>query len=318
MNLDTLAKTAGDVADPTTESLLAGRRQLDQAIAGAGARVAAVRRNRRPRRWGASILAGAAAVTAALIAVPLVVATPASAESVLLAAAEGAGEQVDEAIGAEYWHVVSEVEYPETGEFTREVWMGRTADSILIDGITEAYAASVGEPVTEALPMSLDGPARFISEAQLTWDDLADLPTDAGELEAYLRQVAEASQADPDEVIWGSVVALLLESPASPELRRAVWNVAASVPDVELLGDMTDAAGRPGTAIERNQLEDNWYRELYILDPSDGTLLEAQSIDAEGTVVWRTTLIEQGPADTAPEAQPFFCGGPDSLSGESC
>lgn len=318
MNLDTLAKTAGDVADPTTESLLAGRHQLDQAIAGAGARVAAVRRNRRPRRWGASILAGAAAVTAALIAVPLVVATPASAESVLLAAAEGAGEQVDEAAGAEYWHVVSEVEYPDTGEFTREVWMGRSADSILIDGMPAAYSTAVGEPVRPTLPMSLDGPARFIAEAQLSWDDLADLPTDAGELETYLRQLAEASQDDADDVVWDSVITLLLESPASPELRRAVWNVAASVPDVELLGDMTDAAGRPGIAIERDQLEDNWVRELYILDPSDGTFLEAQSIDAEGTVVWRSTLIEQGPADTAPEAQPFFCGGPDSVSGKSC
>ena len=317
MNLDTLAKTAGDVSDPTTESLLAGRHQLDQAIASAGARVSAVRRSRRPRRWGVSVLAGVAAVSAALIAVPLVVAEPASAESVLLAAAEGAGEQVDEAAGAEYWHVVSEVEYPETGEFTREIWLGRTADSILMFGLPSPFKGADGETVMEVRPESLDGPARFISEAQLSWDDLSDLPTDAGELETYLRQVAEASQSDPDDVLWDSVVALLLESPASPELRRAVWNVAASVPDVELLGDMTDAAGRPGIAIERDQLEDNWVRELYILDPSDGTFLEAQSIDAEGTVTWRTTLIEQGPADTAPEAQPHFCG-PGSESGKSC
>jgi hypothetical protein len=317
MNLDTLAKTAGDVADPTTESLLAGRRQLDQAIAGAGARVAAVRRNRRPRRWGASILAGAAAVTAALIAVPLVVATPASAESVLLAAAEGAGEQVDEAIGAEYWHVVSEVEYPETGEFTREVWMGRTADSILIDGFPVTDDGAPGGQVRTIQPESLGGPAVFISNQQITWDELEALPTDADELGSYLRQLAQTSGGDVDDVLWESIGELLLESPASPSLRRAAWNVAASIPDVELLGDMTDAAGRPGVAVERDQLEDNWYRELYILDPSDGTLLEAQSIDAEGTVVWRTTLIEQGPADTAPEAQPFFCG-PGSVSGESC
>ena len=317
MNLDTLAKTAGDVADPTTESLLAGRHRLDQAVTGASARVAAVRRSRRPRRWGASILAGAAAVTAALISVPLVVATPASAESVLLAAAEGAGEQVHEADGAEYWHVVSEVEYPETGEFRREIWLGRTADSILIDGMPPADPAAVGDSARAPRPMSLDAPARFIFQAQITWDEVAELPTDAGELEAYLRQVAERSQSDPDQVIWDSVVELLLESPASPELRRAVWNVAASVPDVELLGDMTDAAGRPGIGIELDQLKDNWLRERYILDPSDGTLLEAQSIDAEGTVTWRTTLIEQGPADTAPEAQPHFCG-PGSESGKSC
>src|SRR4051812_46071752 len=131
MNIDTLAKTTGDIDFPTPERLAAGRHQLDVAIHAADVRVTTVLRRRRRRRRGVSALAGAAAAAAtAVFAMPLFPAVPASAEEVLLAAADAAGQQVDEAAGAAYWHVTSEVDYPYTEPFRREKWVSRSGESI--------------------------------------------------------------------------------------------------------------------------------------------------------------------------------------------
>lgn len=326
MNLDTLAKAAGDVAEPTPDNLAAGRYRLDGAIDAAGMRVAALRRGRRQRRWGISALVGAAAA-GVLLAVPLFTAGPASAEGVLLAAADAAGRQADVAAGAPYWHVASEVDYPTTEPFRREIWQARDGQSILRDEMLAAQAAAAAG--TSTLDPALirteglvnEGPVQsaifVVGGEVLTWQDLDALPTDATELGAFLREKVSGHQAGEDNELWESVTGLLQESPASPALRRALWQVAASIPDVELVGAMTDSAGRHGTAVERNQLDQGWYRVLYILDPADGTLLETQDIDAEGTVVYRWTLLEQGPSDTAPAAQPPLCG-PGSDSGRSC
>ncbi|WP_066460859.1 CU044_5270 family protein [Sanguibacter suarezii] len=319
MNLDTLAQKAGDVAGPTPDALVAGRQQMDAAITAASARVTAVRRSRRPRRWGIAALAGAAATAVAVLAVPLFGASPASAEEVLLAAAEAAGQQVDEAAGAAYWHVVSEVYYPDTQPFPREIWQGRFEESVLSNGLNAALAAGDGA-LDPALIRAegIDGPAAFgIAGGVLSWEDLEALPTDAAELEAHLRKMASGQESGEENALWESVTALLVESPASPALRRALWQVAANMPDVELVGAMTDSAGRQGTAVERNQLDAGRDRAVYILDPTDGTLLEIQNIDADGKVVYRLTQLDQQPSMTAPVPQPPICG-PGSVPEHSC
>ena len=151
----------------------------------------------------------------------------------------------------------------------------------------------------------------------LSWEDLEVLPTDPVALETHLRAMVSGHESGEENELWERVTGLLRESPASPALRRALWQVAVNMPDVELLGAKTDSAGRQGTAIQRNQLDVDWFRVVYILDPSNGTLLEVQNIDADGDVVSRQTELEQGPSDSAPEAQPPLCG-PDSVDGRSC
>lgn len=316
--LDALAARAGDVGEPAPSALVAGRHHLDRAIDAADARVTAVRRSRRPRRWGITALAGAAAATAVL-AVPLLSAGPASAEEVFLAAAEAAGQQADVAAGAAYWHVVSEVAYPDVDPFRREIWQGRTAPSVLRDeeAATRAAAGGALDPAL-VLAESLGGPASFtVAGEQLTWQDLEDLPTDPAELEALLRSKVDGHPAGEEGELWESVTGLLMESPASPELRRALWQFAASMPDVEVLGAMTDAAGREGIGVERDQLDDEWYRAVYVLDPTTGALLEARDVAADGTVVFRLTQLEEGPVATAPALDPPRCG-PGSVPEISC
>lgn len=319
MNLDTLAATAGAVADPTPAQLAAGRHRLDASVHAASLRVAAVRRGRSPRRWVIQAIAGAAAVGAAVLTLPLLSAGPASAETVLLAAADAAGRQVDAAAGAAYWHVTSEVDYPDTEPFRREIWQGRTGETVLRDEIDAAFETG-GGPIDpdRVRTKGLGEPATFVVGGHaLTWQDLEELPTDATQLRAVLMDWVRGHPSGEDNELWESVTGLLRESPASPALRRALWQVAASIPDVELVGTVTDAIGREGTAIERNQLDAGWYRVVYVLDPHDGTLLETRDVRADGTVAYRATEISREPSATAPATQPPLCG-PGSVPAHSC
>ncbi|MBU5422554.1 CU044_5270 family protein [Cellulomonas hominis] len=321
MNLDSLVKVAGDVGDVTPRDLEAGRRALGRAMQAADARVLAARR-RRQRRRGLGALVGAAAAAAAVVVAPLLAAGPASAEEVLLATAAAAGEQPDETADAAYWHVVSEVDYPDTEPFRREIWQARTGVSVLRDASVAAEAARAAG--TTALDpalirtQGLDDSATFVVGGDvLTWSDLESLPTDAGELETVLRAKVGDHPSGDDNELWESVTGLLRESPASPELRRALWQVAAGIPGVELLGSATDSAGREGTALERDELDQGWYRMVYILDATDGTLLETRNIDADGAVVYRSTALTQGPSATAPAEQDPVCG-PGADRARSC
>lgn len=320
MSLDTIARVAGDVADPAPEVLGAARGRFDAAVGAAELRVSAVRRGRRRRRV-AGILTAAAATTGVAVIAPLLTAAPASAEAVLLAAAESAGHQVDETAGAPYWYVRSEVDYPEIEPATREIWKGRTGESVLRDEADARSAAAVVGEDPSSVEVRTEGfgaPATFsVGDQVLRWEDLDALPVDAGALGEALRDMVAGHPAGEDNVLWEGVTDLLRESPASPSLRRALWQVAANVPGVELVGEDTDAFGRAGTAIERNMLAEGWYREVFVLDPGDGRMLEWRMLNADGGVVYRWTLIEQGPSDAAPVPQPPICG-PGSESGKSC
>jgi len=92
---------------------------------------------------------------------------------------------------------------------------------------------------------------------------------------------------------------LLRESPASPALRKALWEVAARIPGVTLVGNVTDAAGRAGVAVRRGD-------QGYTFDPETGRLLE-ESVgsstavaEAPGGSLYRATYLDQGPSDSAP------------------
>lgn len=314
MNLETLAKAAGAVPDADPNTLAAARHQLDRAINASDTRVTVLRRSRNRRRWGATLLASAA-VTGAVFAGPVINAAPASAQEVMLAAADAAGDQFDEVGEAPYWHVVSEEEVPGVEPFRRETWVGRNGDWIYRSEEDAArHAAKTGGPLdpehirTEIYPGEDD-----------TFEVVEALPTDPGRLEAALRakireygpEEGEESEGwDPDAELMGQVVELLFENPASPSLRQAAWEVAATIPDVEVIGDLTDSFGRRGTALEwvSNPLEDQ--RSVVIIDPSSGIILEERYI--RGTEnVGRWTLVEQGPTATVPEAdcEPGTVGG---------
>jgi hypothetical protein len=298
MDLDALLRETRDVPDPGSDVLTTTRARLDAATAAAGLRVAALRRaheRRRRQRVVLSVLVGAAASAALVLAPTLDLpgrdpsGTAAAAQTLLLAA-DAAGEQTGDWPEAPYWHSVAEYRDPTRGDTVsrREVWMSRDGVSILVDqGVDDGKTIGLG-------------PASFPAGARaLTWDELDALPTDAAALERELRAGIGGTSKDDDDAMFVMVGDLLRESPASPALRRALWEVAARIPGIALVGAVEEAAGRPGVAVERGA-------QRYVLDPDDGRLLE-ESMDLGGSA-FRYTHLEQGPAQAAPAAPPLPAG----------
>lgn len=268
MDLDTLLATTSDVdADPVV------LQRVSASLQGASPL----------RRRRARSLALVAAAAAAVVAVPVVglgghrPAASADAAQVLLAAGRAAGAQQGDWQSAAYWHSVSR--YSQGGPVqTRETWIGHRAPGVLKD--SGVQPGSVVPLEVALFPAGGSG---------ITWDGLWDLPTEPGALERRLREGIDGAGPDDDSELFTIVGDLLRESPAPPALRRALWEVAARVPGVELVGAVTDGAGRSGTAVER-------HGQRYVLDPQTGRLLE------ESEASWRATYLEQGPADSAPAA----------------
>ncbi|MGH3690496.1 MAG: CU044_5270 family protein, partial [Microbacterium sp.] len=79
--------------------------------------------------------------------------------------------------------------------------------------------------------------------------DTRDLPTDTSELLNLIAgQVAE-EDLPPAVAIFQRTGELLTAADAPPDLRAALYRVAAGLPGVQLVGDVRDPLGRPGTGV---------------------------------------------------------------------
>lgn len=278
---------------------------------------------RPPRRQPTSVLRRWATVGAALlasVAVALVATTPASAEQVLLEASRNAANQP--APSGEYLYMRFQADDRYTFPYEREVWLSRD-DAVLRDQSDVSFMAfydgkdGFDPSLARVMDLTEDGKTyTFGNGESLTWDELAELPTEPGALERRLTDGLQPSGHGDRWDLWGHVVSLLLESPASPDLRRALWQVLAAAPGTELLGTMTDSAGRPATGIEADFMEEIGERDVLLIDPSDGTLLESRTY-SDGGLAYRVTMLERSYRDVAPDVDPPRCG-PGSVPYISC
>jgi hypothetical protein len=313
MDLDTLLRDTASVPDPTPHDLAAGRAALDVATAISARRVVAVRHMKRRGLGLSAILAAAASL--ALVFGPLHNPDPSpiaasrtvapgtsqpapnptvdKGEStppatlnislVLFRAATAAGAQPGGWPDAAYWHTISTYHQGSGPTQRRESWMGHKTGGALND-------PRVG---SGSIPLDVGLFGGF------TWDQLYALPTDSRALETKLRATSLNGGRDDNTELFTLVGALLAESPAPPALRKGLWQIAARIPGVTLVGAVKDSAGRPGVEIRRGD-------EGYILDPKDGQLLEQYEgtpepvPEAPGGTNWRSTILEQGPANSAP------------------
>jgi hypothetical protein len=291
MDLDTLLRTSAAVPDPAPAALHRGRAALESAaLEAATYRSSALRaRRRRTRRLGITALVATAAA-AALVVVPTLGTgggSSAQAAEVLRRTAVAAGEQPGGWPDAAYWHSVSTYRQGVGPDATREIWIAHDGTGVLRSGSAPGEVIPLGKGAFPA------------GGTSLSWDDLYALPTEPTALEAVLRAGIHGAGKDDDSELFTIVGDLLRESPASPALRKALWEVAARVPGVTLIGPVTDSVGRPGTAVQRGD-------QRYVVDPSDGRLLEESSgspgpvAEAPGGADWRATYLEQGPAESAP------------------
>jgi hypothetical protein len=148
----------------------------------------------------------------------------------------------------------------------------------------------------------------------MTAQQVRDLPTDAGELRAYLvehRAVQRDEPQDPDALaqvvdayLFNRAVMLLGEVPAPPGVRAAALRLIADLGGVEKTGTVTDPLGRPGIGITLVTRTGKWAdtAEL-VVDASTGTLLGSRHIGTEEDTVVKQSyfaVVSSSWTDAAP------------------
>jgi hypothetical protein len=107
------------------------------------------------------------------------------------------------------------------------------------------------------------------------------LPTDPGALFAYLEKQAAGKGNGLHLEMFTLIGDSLREAYTTPEQRSALYEVAARLPGVELVGKTADHAGRPGVAVAMSDPV-NKLREELIFDPRSGALLGEQETTLPG------------------------------------
>jgi hypothetical protein len=180
---------------------------------------------------------------------------------------------------------------------TREAWIGTdgsgrivwtTGQATFPSPEDQAAWVAAGSPDLEELDT---GDERY-GPGELHFLDLAGLPTDPGELLAVIeeREIVGGPEGD-----WESFVIvgdLLRETYAPPDLRAALYEVAANLPGVEYIGNAKDASGRPGVAVAHTH---RGVRRELIFDPQTAVLLGENQVMVDPD----ETGLEIGP-DTYP------------------
>ena len=184
----------------------------------------------------------------------------------------------------------------------REIWQGPTGGLIretsappqFLSALDREHWIAAGRPQVSA-PSSTQElpPARAL-----------DLPTNPDALYAKLHDEAVGNANGTEMEMLTEVGDALRETAASPALRASLYEVAARIPGIELLGPTTDRLGRHGVAVAYSSSDAHERHEL-IFDPRTSALLGEQyeSLDGNvfgypgGTVTGYATYISTGVVD---------------------
>jgi len=181
--------------------------------------------------------------------------------------------------------------------FVRETWMGAQSRLRETDGKAEfvtvqdrANWIAAGKPDFFGDPgTSVDSLGRYVP---------LDLATDPGALFAELEAQAVGQGTGLYHEMFVLVGDDLRETSTSPAQRAALYDVAARIPGVELIGNVTDSTGRPGVAVAMTD-QTSHVRQVLVFDPKTSQLLaEEQRVVAgnefgwpSGTLMGSTTYL---------------------------
>ncbi|MGH9071009.1 MAG: CU044_5270 family protein [Acidimicrobiales bacterium] len=131
--------------------------------------------------------------------------------------------------------------------------------------------------------------------------NLAALPTDPANLGAEIKQRKVVDGPRGNGESFKIIGELLAQAGATPMLRSALYEVAAALPGVNLVGPTRDPLGRSGVAVA---FTENGQNHELIFDPQTSTLLASEdfvtgptSLDldvASGTLIGSTTYVATG------------------------
>jgi hypothetical protein len=159
---------------------------------------------------------------------------------------------------------------------------------------------------------------------ELAVRNFADLPTDPEELLELIESRELIGGPHGDWETFAIIGDLLRETSLQPKERAALYQVAAELPGVELVGRVVDGAGRPGVAVAYARTNtDAPSRHELIFDPTTAELLgenevltEDSTVDVEsggpgaiyglvgpaGTLAYSTTYHVSGVVDSTSES----------------
>ena len=191
----------------------------------------------------------------------------------------------------------------------REIWIARDGSGrirersgkpVFLTAADRAAWLAAGRPVIEKSGTADDryGPGG------LHFEDLSSLPTDPKRLAETLRQRAALTDVPVDVETFVIVGDLLRETIGPPAVRAALYQVAASLPGVQLVGRVTDPAGRAGIAVAMtSDYSGGLVRHELVFDPRTSALLAERQVLLErvkwtgappGTVLGYTVYLRSG------------------------
>jgi hypothetical protein len=185
--------------------------------------------------------------------------------------------------------------------YTREQWIGTDGSGrILQVAGTPTFPTSADRAawVADGKPNLDDGSGNIhatFKPGGLYYLDLSNVPTDPEALKQLIEQRKLESGPPGDAETFTIIGDLLRDSYAPPAVRSALYQVAAQLPGVVLIGATHDQLGRPGTAVGYTS---NGYTQELIIDPQTSALLAEQTIDNTGTVAGWTAYLSSGVVDS--------------------
>jgi hypothetical protein len=181
--------------------------------------------------------------------------------------------------------------------FVRQVWMGEHSRLRETDGKPEFVTPkdretwiAEGRPEFGGSGTSVEPLGKYVP---------LDLPTDPDVLFARLKAEARGHGTGLYNEMFVLVGDDLRETATSPGQRAALYEVAARLPGVELVGNVTDSAGRVGVAVAMTDTTSRT-RQVLIFEPTTSQLLAEEETVVEGNGFgWSPGT---GAADAAPAA----------------
>jgi hypothetical protein len=187
--------------------------------------------------------------------------------------------------------------YSVFASFTRQVWAASDGSGRLSQRYTgatfvsltdQAAWSTMGSPEAHGLPAVLKDIDSTEGPGQLA-PSLGSLPTDPKALLADIQAgKVDAGGAPPGDAGAFQVIGDLLQrANASPALRSALYQAAAAIPGVELIGTAHDAVGRTGTAVAFSSQGD---LDELIFDPKSSQLLGEATVVSDPAAYCRLGL----------------------------
>jgi hypothetical protein len=156
--------------------------------------------------------------------------------------------------------------------YTQEVWIGEHGGRIRNRASAPRFATARDRQVWKAAGRPTRPPA-YDDEFPLDRGiERLRIPTDPDSLLAYLRRRAAASDEDDTWIFTTLITDYLREWGVTPDQRAALFDAAARLPGVELLGTRRDPAGRVGVGFAMVD-EHEHARHTVIIDRDTGELL---------------------------------------------